>query len=100
MRSVSLPHQTHKHWPSERLAVAAKTTGGAKAPPFFMDDLEIIIKTSEFYETEAERLLKKLRSCSTEKQKLKTLAELSSLKQKIKFEINQICKILEEGGDY
>jgi hypothetical protein len=40
--------------------------------------------------------LKKLDRSSTKKQKLDALTELKSLKQKIKFEINQISKIIQE----
>jgi hypothetical protein len=65
-----------------------------------MNDLDMLIKTSEFYEMEAERLLKKLRACSSKKQKMAALDELRSLKQKIKFEINQINKIIEENEGY
>jgi hypothetical protein len=65
-----------------------------------MDNLDMLIKTSEFYEAEAERLLKKLQSCKTKKQTLDAVAELKSLKQKIKFEINQISKILEDNAEY
>jgi hypothetical protein len=64
-----------------------------------MNHLDMLIKTSEFYEAESERLLEKLASCKTKKQKLNTLAELNSLKQKIKFEINQISKIIEENTE-
>jgi hypothetical protein len=44
--------------------------------------------------------LEKLRSCKTKKQTLDVVAELKSLKQKIKFEINQISKILEDNAEY
>ena len=47
------------------------------------------MKTSRFYEKEANRLLKKLDRSSTKKQKLDALAELKSLKQKIKFDLPQ-----------
>jgi hypothetical protein len=57
------------------------------------------MKTSRFYEKEAKRLLKKLDTSSTKKQKLDALTELKSLKQKIKFEINQISKIIQENED-
>ena len=60
----------------------------------------MLMKTSRFYEKEANRLLKKLDRSSTKKQKLDTLAELKSLKQKIKFEINEISKIIQENEDY
>jgi 4-diphosphocytidyl-2C-methyl-D-erythritol kinase len=57
------------------------------------------MKTSRFYEKEAKRLLKKLDRSSTKKQKLDALTELKCLKQKIKFEINQISKIIQENED-
>ena len=60
----------------------------------------MLMKTSQFYEKEAKRLLKKLHRSSTKKQKLDALAELKSLKQKIKFEINEISKIIQENEDY
>jgi hypothetical protein len=58
------------------------------------------MKTSQFYEKEAERLLKKLDRSSTKEQKLAALAELNSLKQKIKFEINEISKIIQQNEEY
>jgi hypothetical protein len=58
------------------------------------------MKTSRFYEKEAERLLKKLDRSSTKEQKLAALAELKSLKQKIKFEINEISKIIQQNEEY
>jgi hypothetical protein len=58
------------------------------------------MKTSRFYEKEAERLLKKLDRSSTKEQKLAALAELNSLKQKIKFEINEISKIIQQNEEY
>jgi hypothetical protein len=58
------------------------------------------MKTSRFYEKEAERLLKKLDRSSTKKQKLAALTELNSLKQKIKFEINEISKIIQQNEEY
>lgn len=65
-----------------------------------MNDFDMLMKTSRFYEKEAKRLLKKLDRSSTKKQKLDALAELKSLKQKIKFEINEISKIIQENEDY
>jgi hypothetical protein len=58
------------------------------------------MKTSRFYEKEAERLLKKLDRSSTKEQKLAALAELNSLKQKIKFEINEISKIIQQNEEH
>ena len=65
-----------------------------------MNNFDMIMKTSRFYEKEAKRLLKKLDTSSTKKQKLDALTELKSLKQKIKFEINQISKIIQENESY
>jgi len=65
-----------------------------------MNDFDMLMKTSQFYEKEAERLLKKLDRSSTKKQKRDTLAELNSLKQKIKFEINEISKIIQQNEEY
>ena len=104
MSLVSQPHQTLKVLRSERFVAADKNKldrGRRKPPPFFyMNDFDMLMKTSRFYEKEAERLLKKLDRSSTKKQKLDALAELKSLKQKIKFEINQISKIIEENEGY
>ena len=65
-----------------------------------MDDFDMLIETAEFYEKESNRLISKLKKCSTKKQKISVLAELNSLKQKIKFEINQINRIIEENEGY
>jgi 4-diphosphocytidyl-2C-methyl-D-erythritol kinase len=65
-----------------------------------MNDFDMLIKTSRFYEKESKRLLKKLNRSSTEEQKLAALTELKSLKQKIKFEINEISKIIQQNEEY
>jgi len=65
-----------------------------------MNDFDMLMETSRFYEKEAERLLKKLDRSSTKEQKLAALAELNSLKQKIKFEINEISKIIQQNEEY
>jgi hypothetical protein len=65
-----------------------------------MNDFDMLMKTSQFYEKEAERLLKKIDRSSTKEQKLAALAELKSLKQKIKFEINEISKIIQQNEEY
>jgi len=65
-----------------------------------MNDFDMLMKTSQFYEKEAERLLKKLNRSSTKQQKLAAIAELNSLKQKIKFEINEISKIIQQNEEY
>jgi hypothetical protein len=65
-----------------------------------MNDFDMLMKTSRFYEKESKRLLKKLDRSSTKKQKRDTLAELNSLKQKIKFEINEISKIIQQNEEH
>ena len=65
-----------------------------------MDEIEMLIKTSEFYDKEADRLLEKLENASSDKEARKILIELNSLKQKISFEINQINKKIEEERGY
>ena len=74
---------------------------GGESPPFFiMDEIEMLIKTSEFYDKEADRLIEKLEKASSDKEARKILIELNSLKQKISFEINQINKKIEEERGY
>jgi hypothetical protein len=65
-----------------------------------MDEIEMFIKTSEFYENEADRLIKKLEKATSRKDAVKILAELDSLKKKISFEINEINKKVEEQRGY
>lgn len=65
-----------------------------------MDDIEMFIKTSEFYDKEADRLLKKLEKTTSRKEAAKILVELNSLKKKISFEINEINKKIEEERGY
>lgn len=60
----------------------------------------MFIKTSEFYENEADRLIKKLEKATSRKDAVKILAELDSLKKKISFEINEINKKIEEQRGY
>lgn len=60
----------------------------------------MFIKTSEFYDKEADRLLSKLEKTTSRKEAAKILAELDSLKKKISFEINEINKKIEEDRGY
>ena len=60
----------------------------------------MFIKTSEFYDKEADRLLKKLEKTTSRKEAAKILVELNSLKKKISFEINEINKKIEEERGY
>jgi hypothetical protein len=65
-----------------------------------MDEIEMFIKTSEFYEKEADRLIKKLEKTTSRKEAIKIVSELNSLKKKISFEINQINKKIGEERGY
>jgi hypothetical protein len=65
-----------------------------------MDEIEMFIKTSEFYEKEADRLIKKLEKTTSRKEAIKIISELNSLKKKISFEINQINKKIGEERGY
>ena len=65
-----------------------------------MNDFDMLMKTSRFYEKEAERLEKKVDRSYKKEQKLAAITELKSLKQKIKFEINEISKIIQQNEEY
>lgn len=60
------------------------------------EQIDMMLKASDFYIKEADKLLKKIDSAKSRKAKLKYLGELRSLKSKISFEISQINKIMEE----
>jgi hypothetical protein len=64
-----------------------------------MDHMEMIIKTSEFYEKEADRLIEKLEKAKSKKEAIPIINELNCLKKKIIFEINQIQKIINNDED-
>ena len=59
----------------------------------------MIIKTSEFYEKEADRLIEKLEKAKSKKEAVPIINELNCLKKKIIFEINQIQKIINNDED-
>lgn len=61
-----------------------------------MDHLEMIMKVSEFYEKEADRLIGKLEKAKSKKEAIPIINELNCLKKKILFEINEIQKIIDE----
>jgi hypothetical protein len=61
--------------------------------------MEMIIKTSEFYEKEADRLIEKLEKAKSKKEAVPIINELNCLKKKIIFEINQIQKIINNDED-
>lgn len=61
-----------------------------------MDHMEMIIKTSEFYEKEADRLIGKLEKAKSKKEVITIINELNCLKKKIIFEIKEIQKTIDE----
>jgi len=64
-----------------------------------MDKINLFSKSCEFYSAEADRLLEKLTKCKSRKQAEKILLELDALKKRISYEISQIEKIENEGGE-
>lgn len=62
--------------------------------------IEIILKTADFYSKETEKLLKKTKEETSPESKLNHLEQLMSLRSKIAFEINQIDKILKDEDPY
>ena len=57
--------------------------------------VEMLLRTSDFYIRESQRVQAKLKKAKTEKEKIKILADLQSLQKKIAFEISEISKILD-----
>lgn len=66
-----------------------------------MEDQEVqmYLKTSEFYLKESKRLLQKASQAKTKEEKIQSLKELLDIKSRISREINEITKICEEGQD-
>jgi len=94
------PLQIHKVSQSERLDASVETKWRGRKPPLsFMDQIDIMIKTCEFYEAESDRLLAKLAKTKNSKQASVVISQLDSLKKKIAYEILQIEKIIEENED-
>jgi len=56
----------------------------------------MIMKVSEFYEKEVDRLIGKLEKAKSKKEAIPIINELNCLKKKILFEINEIQKIIDE----
>ena len=79
--------------------LAKLITGEPKAPPLFYmeEEIKMLLKSSDFYTKESKKLLKKTKNAKTKKEKENAVKELTHIREKIKFEINQINKILEEG---
>lgn len=61
-----------------------------------MNHFKIMMKTSDFYEKEANRLIKKLKKTKSKKEALLIIEKIASVKKKILFEINEIQKIIDE----
>jgi hypothetical protein len=59
------------------------------------NQVEMLLKTSDFYIRESQRVQAKLKKAKTEKEKIKILADLQSLQKKIAFEIAEINKLLD-----
>jgi len=59
----------------------------------------LLLKSSTFYLKESKRLLSKIKKTKTVKEKIQALKELEALRNKIKFEINEITKILKDSKD-
>ena len=60
------------------------------------EQIEILLKSADFYTKESKKLLKKAKNAKTKKEKENAVKELTHIREKIKFEINQINKILRE----
>jgi hypothetical protein len=61
------------------------------------DKIEMLLKSADFYAKEAKKLLKKTKNLKTKKEKENAVRELTHIREKIKFEINQINEILRDG---
>jgi hypothetical protein len=59
------------------------------------EEIKILLKSADFYTKESIKLLNKTKTLKTKKEKENALKDLQSIRDKIKFEINQINKILE-----
>lgn len=59
------------------------------------NQVEMLLKTSDFYICESQRIQAKLKKAKTKKEKIKILADLQNLEKKIAFEILEINKILD-----
>jgi hypothetical protein len=58
------------------------------------EEIKILLKSADFYTKESIKLLNKTKTLKTKKEKENALKDLQSIRDKIKFEINQINKIL------
>lgn len=74
--------------------------GGRKPPYFFMNKIEMLKKSSEFYKKQAIKILADGKKCKTEKEKKENLNKLISLRSKILFEIQEIERIIKESENF
>jgi hypothetical protein len=61
--------------------------------------VEMTLKTADFYKKESDRLLKQIKKETSIKGKIKYVQQLMSLKSKISFEIKQIDKLIRDSED-
>jgi hypothetical protein len=59
------------------------------------NQVEMLLKTSDFYIRESQRVQAKLKKAKTKKEKIKILEDLQNLQKKIAFEIAEINKLLD-----
>ena len=65
------------------------------------EQIKILLKSADFYTKESKKLLRKTKNAKTKKEKEDAVKELTHIREKIKFEINQINKILRgQDSDY
>ena len=67
------------------------------------EQIKILLKSADFYTKESKKLLRNLLTLNakTKKEKENAVKELTHIREKIKFEINQINKILrDQDSDY
>lgn len=59
------------------------------------NQVEMLLKTSDFYIRESKIIQDKIKKAKTKKEKIKILTDLQNLEKKIAFEILEINKILD-----
>ena len=59
------------------------------------NQVEMLLKTSNFYIRESQLAQAKLKKAKTKKEKIKILGDLQNLQKKIAFEIAEINKLLD-----
>ena len=61
-----------------------------------MNELDIELKTIQWTNETADKLLEKYRCCKTERSKIKILEKLKSFKGRVEYENNRLEKIINE----